>query len=136
MTSCSWEGWEASTLTLPPALVVSITMDTKTLSATKATEVMEGVFLTQLAAGERMSIQHYHIEPGAVVPEHDHHHEQVGFLYEGSLTFVVDGEEIVVSTGESFALESGEPHEVVNRGDDAAKGIDIFSPPRLNPPWE
>lgn len=111
-------------------------MDTKTLSATKATEVMEGVFLTQLAAGERMSIQHYHIEPGAVVPEHDHHHEQVGFLYEGSLTFVIDGEEIVVSTGESFALESGEPHEVVNRGDDAAKGIDIFSPPRRNPPWE
>lgn len=111
-------------------------METSTLSAKSASEVIDGVFLTQLAAGERMSIQHYHIEPGAVVPEHDHHHEQVGFVYEGSLTFIIEGEEIVVSTGESFALASNEPHEVENRGDDAAKGIDIFSPPRLNPPWE
>lgn len=111
-------------------------MDTKTLSATIATEVMDGVFLAQLAAGEEMSIQHYHIEPSAVVPEHDHHHEQIGFVYEGSLTFLVDGEEIVVSTGESFSLESNEPHKVVNRGDNAAKGLDIFSPPRRNPPWE
>ncbi|PSP87560.1 cupin domain-containing protein, partial [Halobacteriales archaeon QH_8_68_33] len=32
----------------------------------------EGVHLTQLAIGERMSIQHLRIEPGAEVPMHDH----------------------------------------------------------------
>lgn len=111
-------------------------MDTSTLSANKAVEVVEGVHLTQLVAGERMSIQHYHIEPGAVVPEHSHHHEQVGFVYEGSLTFLVGGAEVVVSTGESFAVESEEPHGVENRGDNSAKGIDVFSPPRPNPDWE
>lgn len=42
-------------------------------------EVEPAMFLAQLAAGEAMSIQQLHMEPGARVPEHSHHHEQVGF---------------------------------------------------------
>ena len=50
-------------------------------------EAVEQVHLTQLAAGERTSVQGFEIEPGATVPEHSHHHEQTGFVYEGELTF-------------------------------------------------
>ena len=110
-------------------------MRTRDLSERRAVEVEPGVYLAQLAAGERMSVQHVHLEPGAVVPEHDHDHEQVGFVYDGAMTFVVDGEEVVVGTGESYALLSGESHGVRNDGDDPAVAIDVFSPPRANPDW-
>ncbi len=40
-----------------------------------ATEAMDGVFLTQMAVGEGMSIQHLRMDPGAVIPMHSHHHE-------------------------------------------------------------
>lgn len=98
-------------------------------------EAVEGVFLAQLAAGDRTSVQHFRIEPGAVVPEHSHHHEQAGFVYEGELTFEVGGEELVVGAGESYVIPGDEPHGAVNRGDDPVYGIDVFSPPRENPPW-
>ncbi|MFB6298992.1 MAG: cupin domain-containing protein [Halobacteriales archaeon] len=110
-------------------------MDTDHRSDHTPTEVVDGVFLSQLAAGERMSIQHVHVEPGAEVPEHSHEHEQLGFIYQGALTFLVDGEEIVCDAGDSYALASEEPHGAVNNGETAVKAIDIFSPPRLDVPW-
>lgn len=110
-------------------------METRDLSAVSTVEAAEGVHLAQLVAGDRMSIQHFHFEPGAAVPEHSHEHEQLGYLYRGSVTFYVSGEEIVIGTGESYAVPSDEPHRVVNEGADPAQGIDIFAPPRPNPDW-
>lgn len=102
---------------------------------TEAVEAVENVHLRQLAAGERTSIQSFEIEPGATVPEHSHHHEQTGFVYEGELTFLVGDEELPVGPGDSFTIPSEEPHGVVNRGDVTVRGVDIFSPPRTNPDW-
>lgn len=111
-------------------------MDRIPSDAQETVEVLEGVYLTQLAVGDHMSIQHVRMEPGAAVPEHDHHHEQVGFTYQGAFTFVLaDGTEIEVGAGESYALDGGEPHAAENRGESVALGIDIFSPPRANPDW-
>lgn len=104
--------------------------------SSETVEVLDGVYLTQLAVGDRMSIQHVRMEPGAAVPEHDHHHEQVGFAYQGAFTFVLaDGTEIEVAAGESYALDGSELHAAENRGNGDALGIDIFSPPRANPDW-
>jgi len=110
-------------------------MQTVDLSERDVVEAVDGVDLAQLAAGEQMSVQHFHVEPGAVVPEHDHPHEQAGFIYNGALTFLVDGEEFVVGTDESYVIPGGEPHGAINRGDDPVDGVDIFAPPRLNPDW-
>jgi quercetin dioxygenase-like cupin family protein len=101
----------------------------------ESTEVVDGVHLSQLAAGTEMSVLHYRIEPGAVVPEHSHPHEQTGYLMRGSLTFRIDGEEIVATAGDSYAIPGEEPHEVANRGEETAEGVDVFSPPRLTPNW-
>ena len=98
-------------------------------------EVVDGVHLTQLVAGERSSVQHFHIEPGARVPEHSHDHEQAGLITAGTLTFVVEGEDHVVETGESYVLDSREPHAAENRGEVPVDGIDVFSPPRTAPDW-
>jgi quercetin dioxygenase-like cupin family protein len=104
-------------------------------SARETVEAVEGVHLTQLAVGERSSVQFFHLEPDAVVPEHSHEHEQVGYITGGSGVFIVEGEEYPVSPGDSYHLASNEPHSLENIGDDPLDGIDVFTPPRANPDW-
>jgi quercetin dioxygenase-like cupin family protein len=99
------------------------------------TEAVPGVHLSQLAAGDRMSVQQFRIDPGETVPEHSHPHEQAGYLVEGVLTFLVGGEELVVRAGDSYVVPGDESHGVENRGDVPARGVDIFAPPRTNPDW-
>jgi len=110
-------------------------MQVEAHSANRTVEVVDGVHLTQLAVGDRMSMQHVHIEPGAVVPEHSHEHEQVGYITSGSGVFVVDGEEFPVSSGDAYHLASEEPHSVEATGDEPLDGIDVFAPPRADPDW-
>jgi quercetin dioxygenase-like cupin family protein len=104
-------------------------------AASETVEVVDGVHLTQLAVGEEMSVQHFHVEPGAAIPEHSHHQEQVGYVLDGRLVFTVDGEEIDVSDGDSYHIPGDEPHAAENRNDEPAAGIDVFSPPRADPDW-
>jgi mannose-6-phosphate isomerase-like protein (cupin superfamily) len=111
-------------------------MEQVTPADSETVEVSEGVHLTQLAVGERMSIQHLRMEPGGRVPMHSHHHEQLGFVYQGTQTFVFEDDSAAgVDPGESYFLESEEPHAAENRGDEDLLAIDIFSPPRPNPSW-
>jgi quercetin dioxygenase-like cupin family protein len=98
-------------------------------------EAVDRVHLTRLAVGDRTSIQGFEIEAGAMVPEHSHRHEQTGFVYEGELMFLVDGEAIPVSAGESFTIPGGEPHAAENRGEGPVRGVDVFAPPRPDPDW-
>jgi quercetin dioxygenase-like cupin family protein len=121
--------------TLRYQAVVESTMEIVQHSARETVEAVDGVHLTQLAVGEEMSVQHFHIEPGATVPEHSHHHEQVGFIVQGTLAFEVDGEEHVVGPGDSYVIPGGEPHSAENRSEEPVSGIDVFSPPRANPDW-
>jgi len=102
----------------------------------EAVEAVDGVFLTQGAVGEDVSIQRFEIEPGETVPEHDHPHEQIGLVAAGTLTFAVDGEDRVVEAGDTYVIPGGEPHAAANRGDERVVGYDIFSPPRANPDWQ
>jgi quercetin dioxygenase-like cupin family protein len=98
-------------------------------------EVVQDASLTQLVVGEETSAQAFEAEPGATVPEHSHPHEQIGMVFEGTLTFLVDGDEIEIGPGGSFVIPGGEPHAMENRGDTKVFGIDVFSPARPNPEW-
>ncbi|ELY89511.1 cupin [Natrialba hulunbeirensis JCM 10989] len=111
-------------------------MDHRSLSEIEASEAADGVHLALMAGSDSMNVQHFEIEPGATVEEHSHPHEQTGFIYEGELTFLTDGEEIVCGPGDSYALPGDQPHGAENRGDDTVRGVDIFSPPRENPSWQ
>jgi quercetin dioxygenase-like cupin family protein len=111
-------------------------MEPVSLSDEDAVEAVDGVHLAQLASGDRMSVQHYDFEPGATVPEHDHEHEQSGFVYNGVLTLLINGEEVVCGPGDSYVIPGDTPHSAENRGEDPVRGIDVFSPPRPNPNWE
>jgi quercetin dioxygenase-like cupin family protein len=99
-------------------------------------EVVDGVHLTRLVSGNDMSVLHYQIEPGEKVPEHSHHHEQAGYVLEGEVTFVLADETVTLQPGDSYVLASNEVHAAENRGDEMVVGLDIFSPPRTNPPYD
>jgi quercetin dioxygenase-like cupin family protein len=75
------------------------------------------------------------MDPGAVIPEHDHPHEQIGFVYQGEITLFVGDDERTVGSGEGFFLPGGESHKVENTGETIARGVDIFSPPRPEDYW-
>jgi quercetin dioxygenase-like cupin family protein len=82
----------------------------------------------QLVHTETMTIARIRLRAGTVVPSHEHPHEQVATVLEGSLSFVIDGEEHVVSAGESMFLPGSVPHEVEALEDSVV--LDVFSPVR------
>lgn len=98
-------------------------------------EAVDGAFLSQLVAGEKTSAQSFEAEPGATVPEHSHPHEQIGFIYEGTLTCLIDDETIEVGPMEAFVIPGNKPHAFENRGDTRVFGVDVFSPARPDPDW-
>ena len=110
-------------------------MDVVSRETEESTEAVEGVHLALLAGGENANLQRFEIEPGASVPEHSHPHEQLGVVVEGTLTFLVDGEEHPVGEGDTYRLAGGEAHAAENRGDGPVVGYDVFSPPRDDPDW-
>ncbi|MFB6102463.1 MAG: cupin domain-containing protein [Haloplanus sp.] len=111
-------------------------MEIRSNDDAETVEAVSDVHLSQLAAGDRMSVQGYVIDAGASVPEHSHPHEQAGFATRGEAVFLIDGEEHVVSAGDSYVIPGDEPHRVENRGDEPFEGVDIFSPPRTDPDWK
>ena len=98
-------------------------------------EASPGVSLADLAAGEKSSMKHWRIDPGATLPVHRHDNEQIGFLISGELVAVLEDEEVKLSPGDSYAFESGELHGAENRGSEPAIGIGVLSPPRSSPEW-
>ena len=122
-----------TTVTPRPRVVPTMQVVPHTDDATA--EPLPGVRLAQLAAGDRMSLQHFAIEPGAEVEVHHHHHEQLGYLVSGALEFLVDGEPVPVERGDSYVIPGDEPHGARNPGDEPAVGVELFSPPRPEPPW-
>lgn len=98
-------------------------------------EVAEGVFLGNLAAGERAGMKYWRVEPGATLPAHRHHNEQIGYVISGELVATVEGEEVPLRPGDSYRFASDEHHGAENRGDEPAVGVGILAPPRGKPEW-
>lgn len=110
-------------------------MDRVTETQRKPEEVAEGVFLSDLAAGEKASMKFWRVEPGETLPAHRHYNEQVGYVISGTLTAVVEGEEYSLEPGDSYVFPSQEHHGAENRSEEVATGIGVLSPPRGAPKW-
>jgi quercetin dioxygenase-like cupin family protein len=80
-------------------------------------------------SGERMMLSLATFEPGAVVEEHSHPHEQVGIVLEGRARFLIGGEEKTLGPGELFRIPGNVPHKVVAL-DAPVRALDIFHPIR------
>ena len=79
--------------------------------------------------GERLTLAVVELDPGSVVPEHSHDHEQLGIVLRGDVTFRVGDETRALTAGGTWRIPSNVPHEV-HVGPQGAVVIDAFAPPR------
>jgi quercetin dioxygenase-like cupin family protein len=78
-----------------------------------------------------MMIAHVYLAKGAVVPEHEHHNEQLTYILEGALRFWIggDGGEVLdVGAGEVLHIPAHVPHRAEALED--TLDVDVFHPPR------
>lgn len=79
--------------------------------------------------GEHMLVSLVEFEPGAIVEEHSHPHEQMGMVLSGNAHFFVGDEDRVLTAGEMYRIPGGVKHRVV-AVDGPATALDIFHPVR------
>jgi unsaturated pyranuronate lyase len=90
--------------------------------------IWDGV-LGRSVHAERVTMTLIELDPGAVVPEHGHEQEQVGFLVEGEMTFSVAGETRRLGAGGTWRIPANVLHSVV-AGTDGAVAFEVFAPIR------
>jgi quercetin dioxygenase-like cupin family protein len=98
------------------------------VSSLELQRIWDGVH-GRVVHGERITLGIIELDPGSVVPEHSHPHEQLGVCLSGALVFRVGGETRELHAGETWSIPSEVPHEV-HVGNDGAVVIDVFTPPR------
>jgi len=69
------------------------------------------------------------LEPGSVVLDHSHPHEQMGILLEGRLEFTVGGVTRLLGPGDMWRIPGGVVHGV-RALDQPAVAVDVFQPIR------
>ena len=82
----------------------------------------------QFVVGESVMVARVLLKKGCVVPLHSHHNEQVTYILEGALKFVLKDREITVRAGEVLCIPPNVPHEAIAMEDTV--DLDIFTPPR------
>jgi quercetin dioxygenase-like cupin family protein len=80
------------------------------------------------AHGDRTTVGEVILDPGAVVPMHQHPHEQVSYVVAGKLEFTVGKDVHVMEPGACLMIPGGAPHGC--RAITPCKVIDIFAPVR------
>jgi len=84
----------------------------------------------QFVVGQEVMMARVLLKKGCVVPEHSHHNEQVTYILDGALKFWIDGQEIVVHSGEVLCIPANMPHKAEALEDTV--DLDVFSPPRAD----
>jgi quercetin dioxygenase-like cupin family protein len=78
--------------------------------------------------GEREMLVQVYVKRGCIVPRHSHDSEQMTYVLQGALKFLVDGEEITVREGEVVLIPAGIAHQAEALEDTFE--LDLFSPVR------
>ncbi len=84
----------------------------------------------QFVAGERSMLARIILRKGSIVPQHSHDNEQITYVLEGALKFVIEGKELIVRSGEILVIPSNLPHSAEALEDTV--DLDIFCPPRAD----
>lgn len=85
----------------------------------------------QYVHGTQSMLCRFALTKGCLIPIHSHHNEQISFVVEGSLRFVLgaDQDDIrLVRTGEILIIPGNIPHSAEALEDSIA--FDVFAPPR------
>jgi len=94
-------------------------------------EHLKGDIGRRLITGTNMMIAHVYFKKGGEVPAHSHPNEQITYVLEGALKFLLgpdQDEEVIVRAGEVLTIPPHLPHSAVALED--TLDVDIFNPPR------
>jgi quercetin dioxygenase-like cupin family protein len=92
--------------------------------------VREGI-TARAVEGERMTMAVVDLAPNAMLPEHHHENEQLGFVISGIITMRIGGEKRELHAGDTYAIPSHVPHDAV-AGPDGCTVTDVFAPLRAD----
>jgi quercetin dioxygenase-like cupin family protein len=95
-------------------------------------EAMNELLTRQYVHGTQAMLARIVLKKGCVVPKHSHANEQISYIAEGSLRFLLgdEGAEIekIVRAGEVLVMQGGVPHSAEALEDTV--NFDLFAPPR------
>ena len=98
------------------------------VNAIKDVPLLEGIS-ARFITGSRIMFSFVRLASGAVMPDHNHPHEQLGYVLEGSLVLNLAGDERTLQPGEAYAIPGGVTHRAVG-GPNGCLVLDAFNPPR------
>jgi quercetin dioxygenase-like cupin family protein len=91
--------------------------------------VNDKIKLKVLVHGEKMLMAEFKMDSGAGLPEHDHPHEQTGYLISGRINLNVQGEApYEAQPGDTWSIPGGVPHSAEVLEDSVV--IEVFHPLR------
>jgi quercetin dioxygenase-like cupin family protein len=93
-----------------------------------ALEKVTEVISRKIVTGERAMLSQIYLKRGALVPMHKHESEQLTYVMQGALRFLVGGEEAIVREGEVLVIPTWVEHQVEALDDTLT--LDLFSPIR------
>ena len=96
------------------------------LSLEKVTEMIS----RKIDTCEREMLAQVYLKKGALVPIHSHESEQITYVLQGALKFLINGEEITVREGEVLLIPSWVDHQAEALDDKF--DLDLFSPIRTD----
>ena len=92
----------------------------------KITEMMSQKIIT----GEREMLAQIYLKRGALIPMHSHESEQMTYILQGALRFLVGDEEVIVREGEVLHIPAHVTHQAEALEDTFE--LDVFSPVRAD----
>ncbi|HEY1776643.1 MAG TPA: cupin domain-containing protein [Solirubrobacteraceae bacterium] len=104
-------------------------MKVAALEGLNATEVREGVSRS-VFSGEGATLAFTTLEPGHTARPHSHSYEQIVYVLEGELLFVVGDEEVVMGPGDMLVVPPGIEHWAETLGAVPAVDMSVFTPRR------
>ena len=93
-----------------------------------ATEMLPGVTRRAVCLDDVM-LTFFDFQPGAVVPEHHHPHQQITWVVSGAMEFDLDGEKRVLRAGDGVLIPPETPHSAVVL-DEPCRALDAWHPVR------
>jgi quercetin dioxygenase-like cupin family protein len=91
-------------------------------------KMLEGVERQNLVHGDKTHLLKFRLHKDAVIPIHDHPHEQTGYLLQGKMVMIIEDEECRLESGDSWSLRGGVHHGV--KVLEECLVLEVFSPVR------
>lgn len=91
-------------------------------------ELADGISIKTLTHGEKTLTAQFVLQKGSAIPLHQHLFEQTGYLIEGKMEFIIDGERYVAEPGDSWNIGGNIEHSAIALEDSVV--LEVFAPLR------